>query len=98
MNNASRSSTSVERRTISLAAALALAAGSAWLGSPASARPDPGDLRFAAMDSVRTALWPPEGQCPLRRVGTQYVRCDLRTGAGAQAPNWIPELYPASLG
>lgn len=30
--------------------------------------------------------------CPLTRVGTQFVRCDNLTGAGVPAPPWIPEL------
>jgi hypothetical protein len=30
--------------------------------------------------------------CPLTRVGTQFVRCDNLTGAGVPAPSWIPEL------
>ena len=29
--------------------------------------------------------------CPLERIGTQLVRCDNLTGAGAAAPSWIPE-------
>lgn len=29
--------------------------------------------------------------CPLERIGTQLVRCDNLTGAGVQAPAWIPE-------
>ena len=29
--------------------------------------------------------------CPLERIGTQLVRCDNLTGAGADAPFWIPE-------
>jgi hypothetical protein len=30
--------------------------------------------------------------CPLRRIGTQLVRCDKLTGSGVRAPSWIPEL------
>jgi hypothetical protein len=33
-----------------------------------------------------------EHNCPLRRVGSQLVRCDNLTGAGATAPDWVPEL------
>lgn len=29
--------------------------------------------------------------CPLERIGTQLVRCDNLTGAGVDAPSWIPE-------
>jgi hypothetical protein len=32
------------------------------------------------------------GNCPLTRIGTQFVRCDNLTGAGVSAPPWIPEL------
>jgi hypothetical protein len=36
--------------------------------------------------------------CPLRRIGTQYVRCDNLTGAGVRAPSWIPELTSRAVG
>jgi hypothetical protein len=29
---------------------------------------------------------------PLRRIGTQLVRCDKLTGSGVRARSWIPEL------
>ena len=29
--------------------------------------------------------------CPLERIGSQLVRCDNLTGAGATAPSWIRE-------
>lgn len=29
--------------------------------------------------------------CPLERIGTQLVRCDNLTGAGAEAPFWFSE-------
>jgi hypothetical protein len=29
--------------------------------------------------------------CFLTRIGTQFVRCDNLTGAGAPAPAWVPE-------
>lgn len=29
--------------------------------------------------------------CPLERIGSQLVRCDNLTGAGVDAPYWIPE-------
>ena len=29
--------------------------------------------------------------CPLERIGSQLVRCDNLTGAGVEAPSWIPE-------
>lgn len=37
--------------------------------------------------SVEQDAW----NCPLMRVGTQLVRCDNLTGAGASAPSWVPE-------
>lgn len=30
------------------------------------------------------------GQCSLTRIGTQLVRCDDLTGAGADASSWVP--------
>jgi hypothetical protein len=29
--------------------------------------------------------------CPLTRIGTQLVRCDLLTGAGVPAPYWVAQ-------
>jgi len=29
--------------------------------------------------------------CQLERIGSQLVRCDNLTGAGVEAPFWIPE-------
>ncbi len=51
-----------------------------------------------------TATSPPKfldasvNSCRLERVGTQLVHCDNLTGAGVQAPTWIPEAttVPAS--
>jgi hypothetical protein len=53
----------------------------------ASARPDDGGT------DVRTVTGPV--QCELMRIGTQLIRCDNLTGAGAPAPLWIPELTGA---
>ena len=97
MNSSSRAQSPTGRRLVSLSTVLALAAGMTWLGGPATARPDPGDVRFAPIASTRMASWPPEGQCPLRRVGREYVHCDLLSGAGAVAPRWLPELYAADV-
>jgi hypothetical protein len=49
---------------------------------------------------VATASPPPDSSqavafgndCPLQRVGTQFIRCDNLTGAGVQAPSSIPEM------
>ena len=30
-------------------------------------------------------------QCPLERIGDQFVRCDNLTGAGVAAPSYVPE-------
>lgn len=51
---------------------------------PAAARPDPGPPR-----SDPTPQYPVN--CPLERIGTQFVRCDNLTGAGVPAPSWVPE-------
>ncbi|MHA7175664.1 hypothetical protein ACX80D_03325 [Arthrobacter sp. Sr24] len=52
--------------------------------APAHARQDPGTL-----DGIVQVL--PEHQCPLTRIGQQYVRCGALTGAGSAAPSWVPE-------
>jgi len=31
--------------------------------------------------------------CPLERVGEQFVRCDDLTGDGSPAPLWVPEQH-----
>ena len=31
--------------------------------------------------------------CPLERVGEQFVRCDDLTGDGSPAPRWFPEQH-----
>jgi hypothetical protein len=36
--------------------------------------------------------------CPLQRIGTQFVRCDNLTGAGVPAPSWIPEWTSRTVG
>lgn len=63
------------------AGALALAFATLVLtatATPAVARPDGGE--------AVTQTAPSQGDCPLRRVDRQLVRCDLLTGAGAEAP------------
>jgi hypothetical protein len=54
--------------------------------SPAAARQDPGQV------STKTEQLTPRAEgasCPLRRVGTQFVRCDNLTGNGVPAPAWV---------
>ncbi|MFL4478471.1 hypothetical protein ACIPUB_09380 [Paeniglutamicibacter sp. ORCA_105] len=69
-------------RFAGLTAALALAlAGS----SPALAKPDPGGPLIQGQQTMDTKA------CSLERIGTQLIRCDSLTGAGARAPSWIPE-------
>lgn len=51
----------------------------------ASARQDPGVVTIATIQTARH-------QCPLERVGTQYVKCDDLTGNGVLAPAWTPEF------
>jgi hypothetical protein len=55
-------------------------------GSPAGARQQAGTLRSASIAMLDSS------NCPLARVGTEYVRCDNLTGAGIPAPSWVPEL------
>jgi hypothetical protein len=63
---------------ITSAGLVALALGPA----PAAARQDPGPPAVTAGH---------DGGCSLRRVGTQFVRCDDNTGNGVPAPGWIAE-------
>jgi hypothetical protein len=74
------------RTTTTLTASALVAAGGALLGAiaatPAAARPDPAQWPVVHVD---------DGQCPLERIGTQFVRCDALTGAGVPAPSYIPE-------
>lgn len=70
------------RRTATLAGLLVLVPLTAL---PAAARQDPGTAtRTATGAAVRLS-------CPLERVGTELVRCDLLTGNGVAAPLYIPE-------
>ena len=58
--------------------------------SPAAARQDPGQVSTRAEQPTSP---PDEGtNCPLQRVGTQFVRCDNLTGNGVPAPGWLDEL------
>lgn len=53
--------------------------------SPAAAIQDPGTPVAKPGPSAQPT------NCPLTRVGVQFVRCDNLTGAGVSAPEWIPE-------
>jgi hypothetical protein len=54
--------------------------------SPAGASQDPGPLQSSSITLLTGT------NCPLERVGTQFVRCDYLTGAGVPAAPWVPEL------
>ena len=58
---------------------LATAAAGSATARPESA-PEP-----PAVQSARL------GECPLARIGDQFIRCDDLTGAGVAAPAWTPE-------
>ncbi len=45
-----------------------------------------------AGDPVKPRFSSADNNCPLQRVGTQFVRCDNLTGAGHLAPAWVPQL------
>jgi hypothetical protein len=45
----------------------------------------------SGMDAPVPYDGPNSQNCPLMRIGTQFVRCDNLTGAGVPAPFWIPE-------
>jgi len=72
------------------AAATALLAVTAAI--PAQAKEDPGEPTGSSTAVMQTATWQEPRNCPLRRVDTQFVRCDDLTGAGVPAPRWVPEL------
>jgi hypothetical protein len=66
-----------------------IVAGAAFLSlaaaGPAGARPEPAPpaptVQYSAFGH----------DCPLTRIGDQFVRCDNLTGAGVAAPPWVPE-------
>ncbi|MEO6506110.1 MAG: hypothetical protein ABIW36_10430 [Terrimesophilobacter sp.] len=65
-------------------AVIALSAILLAVSSPAVAQQDPGTASGPSPTQKST-------HCPLTRVGTQFVRCDDLTGAGAPAPAFVPE-------
>jgi hypothetical protein len=79
-------------RRLVLATAIAAACGT-FVALPATARPDPGPRLDRQVTTATTSTTSPEdeGRCPLRRVGTQFVRCDNLTGNGVAAPAWVLE-------
>ena len=78
------------------AALLLVAAAATAAAAPAAARPWPDDpaprVRVGPADDRLDPAGASGRSAPLRRVGTQFVRGDLLTGAGVAAPSWIPEL------
>ncbi len=58
-----------------------------WPGEPVSR---PHSARATCPGTRATMCDTPT--CPLRRVGTRFVRGDDGTGAGRVAPPWIPAL------
>ena len=81
-------SRSLLRRTGTVAVSAALLVACSI--STASAKPDPGGL------VPDTGYWIYPGNCVLKRISSQLVRCDNLTGAGVSAPLWIPELVAAT--
>lgn len=71
------------RVTVSALAAILISSAAAV---PAVARQDPGGPPTSPSTVVQNP-W----NCPLTRIGTQFVRCDYLTGAGVPAPPWVPE-------
>lgn len=75
-------------------AVLTLGGGAAMTSASAAVRPDPGGPGVGVSllpGELSVAEWP---NCPLRRLGTQLIRCDMLTGAGVAAPALIPEWTP----
>jgi hypothetical protein len=81
-------SRSLLRRTGTVAASAALLFACSI--STASAKPDPD----GPVPNAGSWFYP--GNCVLKRIGSQLVRCDSLTGAGVSAPLWIPELLAAT--
>ena len=75
--------TSTHLRTGSVIAIAMILAAAA---SPAGAFNQAGAPRSATISMLNS------GNCPLERVGTQFVRCDNLTGDGVPAAAWVPEL------
>ncbi len=80
MNSARKSTRYAALVVASLALALAAS-------SPAFARLDPGGLGADEQTTQSTDMT----ACSLKRIGTQLVNCDSLTGAGVEAPSWVPE-------
>ena len=70
--------------TIRGAASAALLALLLAASGAASAIPEPGPVR-PGTDAPNA-----QKNCPLERIGSQLVRCDDLTGAGAHAPSQVP--------
>jgi hypothetical protein len=76
------------------------AAARPWPGDPLPQHPDAltrhdqmsVSVVGKSVTDVRLRFSWHEHNCPLRRVGSQLVRCDNLTGAGATAPDWVPKL------
>ena len=80
------------RGRLCLGTALAMASGTLFV-LPATARPDPGPSLDRQVTAATTSASSSEddGRCHLRRVGTQFVKCDNLTGNGVAAPTWVIE-------
>lgn len=74
--------TSIRRTTAAVFVGGTLLA-SLLVTQPAFARPEP------EPQPTQTSI--DRSHCALERIGTQYVTCDDLTGAGAPAPEWVPE-------
>jgi hypothetical protein len=73
------------------------AAARPWPGDPPPRLPDAltrhdqlcASRLDATVANMKVRVWT-DNNCPLRRVGSQFVRCDNLTGAGVTAPSWVP--------
>jgi hypothetical protein len=73
------------------------AAARPWPGDPQPQLPDAltrhdqlcASQLDATVANMKVRVWT-DANCPLRRVGSQFVRCDNLTGAGVAAPSWVP--------
>lgn len=76
--------TSLQGQRIFLSTLAAVLVALLAASGPAVAKPDPGPSAGAAH------LISTPARCPLSRIDTQLVRCDNLTGAGVEAPRWMP--------
>lgn len=90
MHRSTRTTTPLLRPLVAAALAAVTLFGT-LAAAPASARVIPGDGRVGLYTVPTSGTQDRIGQCPVRRLDDQLVRCDHLTGGDAVAPSWLPE-------